>query len=183
MKEICGIDEAGRGCAAGNLTICGCVLSKEIFGLKDSKKLTPKKREEIFKEICKNSKFLCVHFTSKEVDFYGLSKCLQKGLLIIKSHFENCDFIYDGNCDFKTKIPTLVKADAKIPSVSAASIIAKVSRDENMKLISKIYPQYEFDKNQGYLSKNHIEAIKKFGYTKFHRKTYKIKSLIESTLF
>lgn len=183
MKEICGIDEAGRGCAAGKLTICGCILNKEISGLKDSKKLSPKKREILYKEICQNSKFLCVYFDSSEIDKFGLSKCLQTGLLIIKSYFKNCEFIYDGNCNFGTNLKTLIKADSKIPQVSAASIIAKVSRDFDMKFIAKLHPEYNFDKNQGYLSKTHIEAIKKFGYTKFHRKSYKIKSLAEPSLF
>lgn len=177
--KICGIDEAGRGCLAGDLCIAGVVLSDEIKGLNDSKKLSEKKREILFGEICKNAKFKIVTFTSCDVDEMGLSRCLKKGLLKIKEFFGNeYKFIYDGNTNFGvSEISTLIKADATIKEVSAASILAKVTRDRNLKKANEKYPEYGFLKHKGYATKAHIEAVLKNGYTEFHRTSYKVKAL------
>ena len=185
MAKICGIDEAGRGCLAGPLCVAGCVLEAEIAGLDDSKKLSEAKREELFELIKQNSKFKIVEFSSEEVDEMGLSQCLKTALEAIVAHFgaQNYDIVYDGNSKFGASgFRTMVGADAKIPEVSAASILAKVTRDRKMRQIAEIYPEYGFEKNKGYGCKAHIEAIKKFGYTKFHRKSYRLKAL-EPTLF
>lgn len=185
MAEICGIDEAGRGCIAGPLCVAGCVLHAQISGLNDSKKLSEKKREELFEKIVKNSNFKIVEFSSADVDEMGLSACLKTALEEIVAHFgkQNFDIIFDGNSKFGASgFRTMVGADAKIPEVSAASILAKVTRDRKMREIAKTCPQYGFAKNKGYGAKAHIEAIKKFGYTEFHRKSYRLKAL-EPTLF
>lgn len=184
MSRVCGIDEAGRGCLAGDLCIAGVVLRGEISGLNDSKKLSSKKRALLFDEICKNSKFKIVTFTSFEVDKFGLSKCLNLGLCEIVEYFGNeCEFIFDGNSKFGVnELKTLIKADALIKEVSAASILAKVTRDENLKIANEKYPNFGFLKHKGYATKAHIEALKSFGYTEFHRKSYKIKAF-EKTLF
>ncbi|MCR8684749.1 ribonuclease HII [Campylobacter ureolyticus] len=177
--KICGIDEAGRGCLAGDLCMAGVVLDKEIDGLKDSKKISEKKRVVLFNEICKNAKFKIVTFTSQDVDKIGLSECLKNGLLEILNYFgDEFEYIYDGNTNFKVqKIKTMIKADALIKEVSAASILAKVTRDENLKTANKKYPEYGFLKHKGYATKAHIEAILKYGYTNFHRLTYEVKAL------
>lgn len=179
---ICGIDEAGRGALAGELVVAACALKAEISGLNDSKKLTPKKREILFGEICKNSEFLIVYFNAKIVDLLGLSACLAKALVVFKERFKNYEIIFDGNLDYGVGIQTLIKADAKIPAVSAASILAKVSRDRQMILMDKIYPNYGFKKHKGYGTKEHLRAISKFGDCEITRKSFKVKKL-QKTLF
>lgn len=182
--QICGIDEAGRGAIAGDMTIAACLLFKQINGLNDSKKLSPKKRDELFEEIIKNSKYLIIYFNCKQIDKNGLSNCLRSGLETFKSYFkaDDCTLLYDGNCNYGTKIKTMIKADLYEQSVSAASILAKVSRDRVMELKDEIYPNFGFKIHKGYGTKEHIEKIEKFGLSQIHRKTFKIKKL-EKTLF
>lgn len=183
---ICGIDEAGRGCIAGSLCIAGCVLKSDIEGLDDSKKLSQKRREELFEEIRVNSIYKIVEFSSVDVDEMGLSKCLKRGLEAIVEFFKDydCEIIYDGNSTFGASgFKTLVKADAKIKEVSAASILAKVTRDRKMSEVDREFPQYGFKSHKGYGSKSHIEAIRKYGLTPYHRRSFKIKSLEQKSLF
>lgn len=184
MSKICGIDEAGRGCLAGDLCIAGVVLNAEIKGLNDSKKLSQTKREKLYDEICKNSKFKIVTFTSLQVDEFGLSKCLNLGLCEIVEFFKkDYEFIFDGNSKFGVNcLKTMIKADALVKEVSAASILAKVTRDKNLVKADEIYPNFGFLKHKGYATNFHIKMIKEFGYTEFHRKSYHIKAL-EKTLF
>lgn len=174
---ICGIDEAGRGALAGELVIAACVLGAEISGLNDSKKLTPKKRENLFSEICKNSNYLIIYFNAKLIDSLGLSECLRKALLVFKNRFKDYEIIFDGNLNYGVNIKTLIKADAKIKAVSAASILAKVSRDRQMVLFDQIYPHYGFKKHKGYGTKEHLSALAKFGDCEITRKSFKVKTL------
>ena len=153
----------------------GVVLLKPVNKLKDSKRLTPKKREELYKIIKKNSKYHIYEASSLKIDQIGLSKAIQEGLKEIKKVFNNTKFIFDGNSSFGVnKIETLIKADDKIKCVSAASILAKVYRDNQMIEYSKIYPEYGFEKHKGYGTKAHLEAIAKYGYCPIHRKSFKI---------
>ena len=183
---ICGIDEAGRGCVAGPLCVAGCILKKQIAGLDDSKKLSEKRRNELFTEITANSHYKIVEFSNAQVDEMGLSKCLKTALETIVEFFKDfdCEIIYDGNTTFGASgFKTLVKADASVSAVSAASILAKVSRDKKMLEFDKKFPEYGFKKNKGYGSKTHIEAISKFGLSPCHRKSFQIKSLSQKSLF
>jgi ribonuclease HII len=176
-KKVCGIDEAGRGAIAGPLVFAGVILKKEIPFLKDSKKLSPKKREALFESIIKNSKYHIVIIDSEEIDEIGLSKSIQKALKSIKEAFkdEDINFLFDGNSPFGVKeIFTLVKADDKIPEVSAASILAKVTRDKIMVELSKKYLGYGFEKHKGYCTKAHLDSIQELGISKVHRKSFKI---------
>ncbi|WP_418225743.1 ribonuclease HII [Campylobacter pinnipediorum] len=173
--KICGIDEAGRGALAGDLVIAGCVLLKDIKGLNDSKKLSPKKREELFDKIIKNSKYLIIYFSNSQIDELGLSKCLKSALTCFKRYFKDYELIFDGNTDYKTSIKTIIKADSVIKEVSAASILAKVSRDKSMDLLDNVYPNYGYKKHKGYGTKAHLEAIQKYGPTPLLRKSFKIK--------
>lgn len=174
-KQICGIDEAGRGALAGCMAVAACVLKNQISGLNDSKKLTPKQREQLFAKIENNSEFLIVYFSNTQIDELGLSECLKRALKLFKIHFKNYDLLYDGNTDYNTNIKTMIKADGKIPAVSAASILAKVSRDRLMSSWDKIYPNYGFKSHKGYGTKAHIEAILANGNSLLHRKSFIIK--------
>ena len=180
---FCGIDEAGRGPLAGSLCIAGVILHHPITGLADSKKLTEKKREALFEEILQNSTYHIVTFSASKIDELGLSKCLALGLREIMTTIGEADYLYDGNSTFGVSgLKTLVKADATVPEVSAASILAKVTRDREMIELALLYPQYGFEGHKGYGSKNHIEAIRAFGYCDIHRKSFKLKAL-QGTLF
>lgn len=182
---LCGIDEAGRGCLAGPLVVAGCVLNGDnIEGLNDSKVLSEKKRETLFELIVKNADFKIVEFSHEVIDKKGLSACLKEAITLIKKHFETCEILMDGNTNFGVfGVKTLVKADAKIPEVSAASILAKVSRDRFMLKMDKLYPKYQFAKHKGYGTSLHVELIKKYGNSPIQRLTFKLKSLNQSTLF
>jgi len=177
-KNLCGIDEAGRGPLAGPLVVAGGVLKAPVEGLNDSKKLTPKKREELFPIIQENSLYHIVFTDNKTIDEIGLSQVLCNSIKEIKNHFKDCKILMDGNTNFGVDgVEWMVKADAKIAEVSAASILAKVSRDRYMIEISKKFPKYGFEKHKGYGTKEHIEMIKRYGYTDIHRKSFKIKGL------
>lgn len=178
--KICGIDEAGRGPLAGPLHIAGCILNKQIDGLKDSKKLSEKRREILYEEIIKNSTYKIVKFSAAQIDKFGLSKCLKLGLNELVDFFAPFEvkIIFDGNSKFGAEgFETMVKADDKIKEVSAASILAKVSRDRVMRNFDIKFPFYDFAKNKGYGSKAHIEAIQKYGYCEIHRKSFHLKHL------
>ena len=181
---LCGIDEAGRGCLAGPLVVAGAILKEPVLGLNDSKQLSEKQREAYFEILQNKAEFKIVFCDHIMVDTKGLSACLKYAIETIKSHFNGHDILMDGNCNFGVSgITTMVKADAKVPEVSAASILAKVSRDRYMCEISSRYPHYEFEKHKGYGSALHVEKIKAFGYCEIHRKSFKLKSLSQPSLF
>ncbi|MGM0518680.1 MAG: ribonuclease HII [Campylobacterota bacterium] len=192
MKKLCGIDEAGRGPIAGPLVVAGAIIINSIEQLNDSKKLTAKKREKLFEEIKSNTKYHIVFKSAKQIDELGLSKCLKDSIEEIMSTLKNdCeDFLMDGNTSFGIQnLKSKIKADATIKEVSAASILAKVSRDNFMCEISKEYKNYDFEKHKGYGTKAHIEKIKEFGRSNQHRYSFKLKALgeykqdIQKTLF
>lgn len=176
--QLCGIDEAGRGPLAGPLTIAGVILHNPINGLNDSKKLTEAKREALFDIICQNASYHIARFGAEQIDELGLSACLATGLREIMSALGEADYLYDGNSKFGVSgIRTMVKADATIPEVSAASILAKVTRDREMVGLASRYPQYGFEGHKGYGSASHVEAIRLYGYCEIHRKSFKLKAL------
>ena len=192
MKNLCGIDEAGRGPLAGPLVVAGVILEKEILGLNDSKVLSEKKREKLFDEIKEKSKYHIVFKSAKEIDDFGISFCLKSSILEIMEKLQEFsdNFLMDGNTNFGIEnLQKEIKVDAKYASVSAASILAKVSRDRFMDEISPLYANYNFHKHKGYGTKAHIEAIKKFGRSDIHRFSFKLKtlgeteSLLQKTLF
>ena len=183
LGTLCGIDEAGRGPIAGDLVMAGCILHQEIKGLNDSKKLTEKKRETLFEQIIENSNYHIVKFSAKEIDDNGISNCLKHGLENIMFNLQTDEYLFDGNTTFGVKgLNTMIKADGKIPEVSAASILAKVTHDRDILQEAKKYPEYFFEKHKGYGTKLHVEMIKKYGYCEIHRRSYKLKAL-ETTLF
>jgi len=177
-KNLCGIDEAGRGCLAGPMVVAGVVLKRDIAGLDDSKKLSEKKREKLFEEIIQNSKYKILFTDNRFIDKNGLSLGLKNSIQAIKDEFADYRILMDGNTNFGVDgVDFLVKADASVKEVSAASILAKVSRDRYMKNLPSEYDKYEFKKHKGYGTKRHIELIREYGYSNLHRVSFKVKSL------
>ena len=175
---ICGIDEAGRGTLAGPLVVAGVILKNPVSGLKDSKKLSPKKREELAKIIIQSAEYKICVFSSKKIDESGLSFCLAKALKTIKTSLKANRYIFDGSCNYgQSNIETIVKADKTIAQVSAASILAKHNKDKILLKLAKDYPNFSFASHQGYATQKHIEEIKKFGKTPIHRQSFKLKNI------
>lgn len=179
---LCGIDEAGRGPIAGPLVVAGAIFKEEISGLNDSKVLSEKKREKLFDEIREKTHYHIVFTSAKQIDAKGISACLKDSIKEIMNNLkkEADVFLMDGNTSFG--IETLqhkIKADATVPEVSAASILAKVSRDRYMCEIAPNYEKYNFQKHKGYGTKAHVEAIKEFGRSDEHRFTFRLKALGE----
>ena len=175
---LCGIDEAGRGPLAGPLMIAGVILKEPIEGLNDSKKLTEKKREALYEMIIKKSYYHVVTFSANEIDEVGLSSLMTKALKEIMATLKSDEYLFDGNTSFGVEnLQTLVKADATVESVKAASIIAKVTHDRLIYDLDELYPQYGLKNHKGYGTKAHIQAIKEHGYSEIHRRSYKVKAL------
>lgn len=184
-KDYVFIDEAGRGNLAGFCVFCGLVLLSDPHELSfaiDSKKTTKQQRAKWASIIKSKSESIIIKIPAEKIDQIGLSKCISGALEEIKLHFPNKQFLYDGNKTFGVSgIETLVKADALVTGVSCASILAKEQIDLSMEEFDKLYPEYGFCTNAGYGTKKHIEAIKEYGYTPIHRKSYKIKELEKSS--
>ncbi len=182
---LCGIDEAGRGPIAGPLVVAGVVLKNEIKGLNDSKILSEKKREKLFSEVKENSFYHIVFTNAKTIDEKGLSLCLKNSIEEIMQNLKehSSSFLMDGNTSFGIKtLEHKIKADATVPEVSAASILAKVSRDRFMCKLALKYPKYDFEKHKGYGTKAHVEKIKEFGRSEEHRVTFRLKALGEEKI-
>lgn len=178
-KVICGIDEAGRGPLAGPVYAAAVILPPdcEIDGLNDSKKLSEKKREQLFDVVCDKALAYSIGVaTEKEIDEINI---LQATFLAMRRAVESLEIkpdlaLVDGNQKPKTGVDevTVVKGDAKSMSIAAASILAKVSRDRFMVEMDKKYPEYEFSKHKGYGTKLHYEKIREFGVSDIHRRTF-----------
>ena len=177
MKLVAGVDEVGRGCLAGPVIAAAVILRKNIPGLKDSKKLSKKKREELSLIIMQNSYFSFGSSSPKEIDKINI---LQASLLAMKRAILNLSvepgkILIDGihKPDLNTDTQTIISGDSYIDQISAASIIAKVYRDNLMMQFDKEYPNFYFSSHMGYGTKMHKAAIKKYGITPIHRKTFK----------
>ncbi len=180
---LCGIDEAGRGPIAGSLVVAGVVLNRPVEGLMDSKQISEKKRELLYPLIIENATYHIVSFPAHSVDELGISECMTIALQEIQSKIVCERYLFDGNTTFGVaNLETMVKADTKVAEVSAASILAKVTHDREMIVFSKEYPEYGFEKHKGYGTKAHVDAIKAYGYTPEHRRSFRLKAL-EPTLF
>lgn len=176
---ICGVDEAGRGPLAGPVCAAAVILpnSCDIEGLNDSKKLSEKKREKLFCEIKERAVSYCVEMVNnKEIDRINI---LQATYLAMRKAICGLDIkadyaLIDGNSFKEIEIPFLcvVSGDAKSPSIAAASILAKVTRDRYMKEQAEIYKNYGFEKHKGYGTKAHYDAILQYGECELHRKTF-----------
>ncbi len=183
---ICGVDEAGRGPLCGPVVASAVILPKGacIEGVNDSKKLSEKKRERLYDDIMSNA--LAVGIGISDVDIIEKVNILNATKIAMKNAIDNLkispDYVLiDGNQPIDIQIPfqTVIKGDAKSESIAAASIIAKVTRDRLLIEYDKKYPEYGFAKHKGYGTKIHIEAIKKYGITPIHRKSFCKKFLDE----
>ena len=179
IKMICGVDEAGRGPLMGPVVAAACILPDGVVieGLNDSKKLSEKKREKLYDEITEKALAYCV--ASASVEEIEELNILNAAMLAMKRAIEGlsvkADFaLIDGNCSRGFNIPTktVVGGDAKVASIAAASILAKVSRDRLCYIYDKEYPQYGFGKHKGYGTKAHMDALKEFGPCPVHRPSF-----------
>ena len=179
---ILGIDEVGRGPWAGPLVVGACVLGdSQIEGLTDSKKLTAKKREALAPIIREKAAVSLGWVSAAELDRIGLSKALCKAarLAVKQIHVPFHEIIIDGTVNFLRDTPlagyvqTMTKADLLVPEVSAASIVAKVARDEYMYKLAEKYPGYGFEKHVGYGTAAHKAALKLLGPCPQHRKSFR----------
>lgn len=177
-----GTDEAGRGCLAGPVTAAAVILPKKIKlpHLNDSKKLTERRRNSLRPEIEKHSlAFAYAHVYPKEIDKINILNASIKAMhLAIKQLSKTPEFIVvDGNRFHPLpNIPheCIIKGDGKFLNIAAASVLAKTYRDDYMEVLHQIYPNYLWNKNKGYPTKTHRDAIRKFGTSPHHRMTFQL---------
>ena len=178
-EYICGIDEVGRGPFAGPVVACAVILPKDcdILYLNDSKKLSEKKREELFVEIKEKAVSYGIGIVSEKViDEINILQATYEAMrqainnLSVKPDILLNDAVTIPLVDIK-QVP-IIKGDAKSASIAAASIVAKVTRDHMMEDFDLVYPGYEFAKNKGYGTKAHRDALKAIGPCEIHRKTF-----------
>ena len=186
VKITAGVDEAGRGPLAGEVYAAAVILNPDdsIDGLRDSKKLSPKRRSDLFIQIKRRALAWSISFASvEEIDELNI---LNATLLAMKRAVEGLNVspeiaLVDGNRAPTLKeieVFTIIKGDQKEACISAASIIAKVARDERLIALDNTYPNWGFKRHKGYGTKIHIEAIRRYGVTPLHRKSFEpIKSM------
>ncbi len=185
IKHIAGVDEAGRGPIAGPVVAAAVIFDKNVFHpqINDSKKLSEKIRENLYEWIIHNCISYAVGIINhNEIDEINI---LQATLKAMKNAVENLTVkphlvLIDGNKSFSfddSMIKTIVKGDSKSFSIAAASILAKVTRDRIMREAALEYPAYLWERNKGYPTKSHIQAIKNYGITPFHRRSF-LKNII-----
>lgn len=183
----CGMDEVGRGALAGPLVAAGIILNpkSEILSskLKDSKKLSPKNRQKLYKKIKSSGAVIAVEEISVDlINKYGIGWANKEIFKRLAKKIPADKYIADGNLKLGRKIKSIIKADGKIPEVMAASIIAKVFRDRLMDHLHLQYPKYGWQSNKGYGTKYHIAALREHGMTKYHRKRFVETALIPHPL-
>lgn len=187
FRYVAGVDEAGRGPLAGPVYAAAVILPEDarLDGINDSKKLSEKKREELFEKITDIAvAYAIFSVDEKEIDEINILNATHKAMngaaseLSVKPDY----VIIDGNSIKGMDLPheTVVKGDAKSISIAAASILAKVSRDRYITQMAEKYPQYGFEKHKGYGTKAHTDAILEYGVSPIHRKTFLKKLLGEN---
>lgn len=179
FRQICGVDEAGRGPLAGPVCAAAVILppGKLIEGVNDSKKLTEKKREALFEVIKQKATSYSIAFASvEEIEEMNI---LNATMLAMKRAVEGLsvppDYVMiDGNRTPDLSVPcaAIVKGDAKSLAIACASVLAKVSRDRLLYEYAREYPQYHFDRHKGYGTKAHVEALREFGPCPYHRRSF-----------
>ena len=183
FKYVVGTDESGRGPGAGPVVAAAVYIPDEFIPelmgrVNDSKKLTAKRREELYDIIKKNCNYGVQEISAEIIDEINI---LEATKLAMKSSIEQLEYydyiLIDGTVDLRKLVPypqkQVIRGDAKSISIAAASIIAKVTRDRIMEDLHTIFPIYSWHKNKGYLTKDHIRAIRQYGITDYHRATFK----------
>ncbi len=185
------IDEVGRGCLAGSVVTCAVIMPKDVLieGVNDSKKLTHKKREQLFDVIMEKAVAVGIgEMSCEKVDEINIKNATKLAMLQAVENLRDKegnkvvpDYLLIDAEKLDTYIPQLniVKGDAKCHGIAAASIVAKVTRDRQMDEADKIYPEYNLAKNKGYGTKEHIDALLEYGPTEIHRKTF-LKKIMNS---
>lgn len=178
MRVVVGVDEVGRGCWAGPLVVGAVILDLPIDGLRDSKKLSHKQRTSFSVQILKSAHSALGWVSPAEIDRLGLTKAItlamERAIKKITKPFD--DIMIDGNYNFLAldqRTHTIIKGDDLVPAISAASILAKVARDNYMVKASQKYPGYGFESHVGYGTKDHIAALHQLGPSAIHRMSYK----------
>jgi ribonuclease HII len=181
-----GIDEVGRGCWAGPLVAAAVALKNPLNGVKDSKKLTRNSRSLLSDIVMSEAIAYGIGWvTASEVDQLGLTESVRRAMYraLEQITIDYDEVIIDGNYNFlaaNNKTRTIIRADASVPAVSAASIIAKVARDNFMIKAAKEHQDYGFEKHVGYGTKLHIEKLHTYGVSSLHRRSVKpIKALLQ----
>ena len=183
--RVAGVDEAGRGPLAGPVVAAAVIFEPDVLiaSVNDSKKLTEKKREELYHRIRESSLAVGVGIVSHEV--IDRINILQASILAMHKAIEQLavppmQLLVDGNFFRHERYPVenIVKGDALSHSIAAASIIAKVTRDALMREYDEVYPQYGFAKHKGYGTPEHIGAIHRFGFCEIHRRTFRVPPLV-----
>jgi ribonuclease HII len=181
FKFIAGVDEVGRGCLAGSVVACAAILdlSKPLpKGLNDSKKLSTKRRETIAVDLIQNGvNYAFGEVTADEIDEINILQATKKAMrLAIEKLNPPADFLLIDALELKdVNLPqtSIIRGDSISASIAAASILAKTFRDNQMREYSKIFPEYGFERHAGYGTKYHFEALRRFGATELHRKTFR----------
>ena len=174
---IAGMDEVGRGPLAGDVVTACVVLPREplILWVDDSKKLSEKKRENVYDEIMALALYVNIgHVSPKEIDEINILEATKKAMRQAASQIPADCFLIDAVTDLGLpgKEISIIKGDASSYSIAAASIIAKVTRDREMRRLDTLFPQYGFTRNKGYGTAEHIAALKKYGPCPYHRRTF-----------
>ena len=183
QKFACGVDEVGRGALAGPIVVASVVFKNYENipkNIKDSKQTTGSQRRKFFKLILNNSNIGIGYINANIIDLVGISKATEMAAKesILKNQGNKDIVLIDGNIKLSTKLKkkNIVKGDCNYVSIAAASIVAKLIRDNIMTLKSFKYPIYKWHKNKGYGTKDHLLAIKLYGITDIHRKSFNINS-------
>ncbi|WPX99440.1 Ribonuclease HII [Candidatus Megaera polyxenophila] len=178
---VAGVDEAGRGPLAGPVVAAAVIIDQNnlIEGIKDSKKLSKNKREELYVKITQNYVWSIGIVEPKEIDEINILQATKKACILAVEGLikEPSVVIVDGNMKFSDqRFVSYIKGDDRSISIAAASIIAKVTRDRMMELLHQEFPYYFWAKNSGYGTKEHISAIEKYGTSIHHRLSFKLKN-------
>lgn len=174
---VAGMDEVGRGPLAGNVVTACVVMPDEpvIAWIDDSKKLSESRREKVYEEIMAHALYIGIGETSPgEIDEINILQATRKAMRMAASEVPADVFLIDAvtGLGLKGREVPIIKGDATSYSIAAASIVAKVTRDRQMIELDRLYPQYGFSRNKGYGTKEHTEALKKYGPCPMHRRTF-----------